>query len=133
MIGKKMALLLLDLVVMRGLECLPEREEEDTKEDGQDANTDRLCLLEDLDNAVQESGNPKEPLEQSSQHETTNDSNIGNLLQSVSVPRRSAGDVLTSLAGQGSVMSGIEPSTSARATTARAARPIISCQTMAGY
>lgn len=70
---------------MEKLECLPESEEEDTEEDGQNADTDRLGLLEDLDNAVQESGNPEEPLEQGSQHETTDDGNVGNLLQSVSV------------------------------------------------
>lgn len=57
-----MALLLLDTVVMGKSGCIPEGEEEDTEENGQDANTDRLGLLKDLDNAVQESGNPKEPL-----------------------------------------------------------------------
>ena len=66
---------------------LPETEEEDTEEDGQNAHTDCLGLLEDLDNAVHERGHPKEPLEQRHQHERSNDGNVGNLVRSVCVSR----------------------------------------------
>jgi hypothetical protein len=38
--------------------CLPETEEEDSEENGQETDTDCLGLLEDLDNAVHECSNP---------------------------------------------------------------------------
>jgi hypothetical protein len=64
---------------------LPETEEKKSEKDGQNANTHCLCLLEDFNNAVQERGNPQEPLEECREHDSANDSNINNLLQSVRV------------------------------------------------
>lgn len=80
MIGKKMALpgLVTDAVGL-GVKNLPKTEEEDTKEDGQESDTDRLSLLEDLHKAVCECGDPEEPFKQSSKHDAANDGYIDNL------------------------------------------------------
>ena len=86
MIGKKMALLLLVGFQTEGWRHLPKKEEHDTKEDRQDADADCLGLLEDLDDTVQKCSNPEEPFEQGGQHETSNNGNIDNLLQSVPGP-----------------------------------------------
>jgi hypothetical protein len=64
---------------------LPETEEEKSEKDGQNANTDCLRLLEDLDNAVHEGGNPQEPLEECREHDSADDGNVNNLAQSVHV------------------------------------------------
>jgi hypothetical protein len=45
---------------------LPEQEEEDTKEDGQNPNAPVFGLLEDFNNAVQERSDPEKPFEQRS-------------------------------------------------------------------
>jgi hypothetical protein len=58
---------------------LPKTEEEDSEEDGQQADTDLLGLLEDLDQAVCESSDPEEPFEQSSKHDTSDNGNVDNL------------------------------------------------------
>jgi hypothetical protein len=83
MMGKKIALVLLDIASMAGRLCLPKTEEENTEENGQNANTNCLGLLENLHNAVQKGGDPEEPFEQSSYHESTNDGNINDLKVSV--------------------------------------------------
>jgi hypothetical protein len=63
MIGKKMALVLLGIVWSPSRFCLPKTKEQDTEENRQNANADGLCLLEYLDNAVQEGGDPEEPFQ----------------------------------------------------------------------
>jgi hypothetical protein len=120
-----MALILLDIVSSARRFCLPETEEQNTEENRQNPNAHGLGLLENLDNAVQEGGDPKEPFEQSSQHEKADDGNVNNLQLSVYAHPLQASESLTSLTGQGSVMSGMEPS------VARAKTPMTSCHTIA--
>jgi hypothetical protein len=80
MIGKKMALAQLAMKVWHAHQNhIPETEEEDTKENRQKTDTHGLGLLKDLDQTVCERGNPKEPFEQSSKHDTANDGDIDNL------------------------------------------------------
>lgn len=62
---------------------LPKEEEEDSKEDGQDADGNGLGLLEDLDDAVEKGSDPEKPLEEGGQHEGTNDGDVDNLGWSV--------------------------------------------------
>jgi hypothetical protein len=83
MIGKKMALMLLEWNVEAQRRYLPKAEEEKTEENRQNADTDRLGLLEDLDNAVQEGSNPQEPLEEGCKHDSADNGNINNLRRSV--------------------------------------------------
>jgi hypothetical protein len=66
---------------------LPETEEEEAKEDGQNADTNRLCFLENLDNAVHECSHPQEPLEKGCKHDGTDDGDIDNLGKSVRYTR----------------------------------------------
>lgn len=84
MIGRKMALVVSAKIhpFADGM-YLPETEEEDTEENGQDAHTDCLCLLEDLDNAVQKRSNPEEPFEEGCEHERADNGDIDDLLQLV--------------------------------------------------
>lgn len=58
---------------------LPKQEEEDTKEDGENADTDRLGFLENLDDAVHEGSDPQEPFQERRKHERANDGDIDNL------------------------------------------------------
>jgi hypothetical protein len=81
MIGKKIALKLLDEVAAAGALNLPEQEKEDAEEDGKDAHADRLGLLENLDDAVHECSNPQEPFEQRGKHEWADDGDIDDLLR----------------------------------------------------
>lgn len=83
MIGKKMALILLEENATAERMCLPKTEEEETEENRQDAYADCLGLLEDLDNAVQERSNPQEPLEKCCKHDSADNGDIDNLLRSV--------------------------------------------------
>jgi hypothetical protein len=83
MIGKKIALILLDTVSTSGRFCLPKTEEKDTEENGQNPNAHGLCLLENLNNAVQEGGDPEKPFKQSGQHEKADNGNVNNLQLSV--------------------------------------------------
>lgn len=80
MMGRKMALFQL-AVILGPKKCrdLPECEEEKTEEDGQNSDTDGLCLLENLDDAVQEGSNPEEPFKQSGQHDSTDNGDIDDL------------------------------------------------------
>jgi hypothetical protein len=80
MIGKKMALSVLDELTRACKSSLPETEEEESEEDRQNANTNCLCLLEDLDNAVHECGNPQEPLEECCKHDSADDGNVNDLV-----------------------------------------------------
>jgi hypothetical protein len=83
MIGKKMALVWLDKNVVVEALSLPETKEEETEEDGQNADTDGLGLLENLDNAVHERSNPQEPLEECCKHDGADDGDIDNLVELV--------------------------------------------------
>jgi hypothetical protein len=83
MMGKKMALRLLASTGTVGGWSIPEQEEENTEEDGQNADAHGLGLLEDLDNAVQEGSDPEKPLEEGCQHEGADDGDIDNLHLSV--------------------------------------------------
>lgn len=113
---------------MRGIvgrENVPKAEEEDTEEDGQKAHTDRLGLLEDLDDTVQKCGNPKEPFKQGSKHDSADDGHVDNLVVvSYKACIREVGE-LTSLVAHGSVISGI-PLLSALDTRARTTGPTAS-------
>jgi hypothetical protein len=79
MMGKKMALLLLELFWEAGGVSVPEAEEEDSEEDGQYPYTDGLGLLEDLDQAICEGSNPEKPFEKGSKHDTADDGDVDNL------------------------------------------------------
>jgi hypothetical protein len=79
MMGKKMALALLDWNAAKCKVCSPKTEKEETEEDGQNAHTDGLGLLEDLDNAVQEGSNPQEPLKEGCKHDSANNGDVDNL------------------------------------------------------
>jgi len=54
--------------------------EEDHHNDGQDPYTNSVGFLENFDQAVQESSDPKEPLEQSCKHDGADDGDIDDIL-----------------------------------------------------
>jgi hypothetical protein len=83
MIGRKMALVLLDKISTAAVCHLPEKEEEDSEENGQDPDTHSFGFLEHLYNAVHKGGNPEKPFEQGHQHESAHDGNVNNLQLSV--------------------------------------------------
>jgi hypothetical protein len=109
MIGKKMALneLASNREKLLKKNRVPEAEEQDAEEHGEQSHTHGLGLLEDLDDAVQERGDPEKPLKKSSKHDTANDGYVDDLCLLVAKLIAIESAKLTSLVFHGSVISGI--------------------------
>ena len=97
---------------------VPEAEEHDTEEHGEQSHAHGLGLLENLDDAVQERGDPEKPLKKSSKHDTANDGYVDDLCLLAAKLNAFETAKLTSLVFHGSVISGI-PWSSALVARAR--------------
>lgn len=62
-----------------GVEYVPEQSEQDTDDNSQNLDAGVLGFLVHLDQAIQESGDPEEPLEQGHKHDSANNSAVNNL------------------------------------------------------
>ena len=60
-------------------ECIPKSSEENHHDNRENPDTDGFSLLEDLDQAVQESSEPQKPLEESGQHDTADNGGVDDL------------------------------------------------------
>jgi hypothetical protein len=113
MMGKNMALRDVSAAFPRRA-CEPEGEEQYHHNGGQNSDGPPVCLLVHFDKAIEEGAEPKEPLQEGSQHDEANHGHVYDL--GWSTRHLDSGMALTSLTGHGSVIEGRPPGPNSLAT-----------------